>query len=102
MQEDVLEAPVAGTITASMDVNAYTDNVTGVAILAEYGTDGRLVRVDQNEYTYNKSEQINNTVTRFLDDCNAAYTYKFFVWDSLEGLKPLKNASVLAPAQPEL
>lgn len=100
--EKVLEAPVAGTITASMDVNAYTDNVTGVAILAEYDEDGRLVRVDQDEYTYNKSEQINNTVTRSLDDCNAAYTYKFFVWDSLGGLKPLKSASVLSPAQPEL
>lgn len=99
--EDVLEAPVAGTITASMDVNAYTDNVTGVAILAEYDTDGRLVRVDQDEYTYNKSTQIDNTVTRYLENCNATYTYKFFVWDSLEGLRPLKNASVLAPATPE-
>ena len=99
--EDVLEAPAVGTITASMNVNAYTDNVTGVAILAEYDTDGRLVRVDQDEYTYNKSEQINNTVTRSLDNCNAAYTYKFFVWDSLEGLRPLKNASVLAPATSE-
>ena len=97
-----LDAPAAGTITASMNVNAYTDNVTGVAILAEYDTDGRLVRVDLGEYTYNKSTQINNTVTRSLDNCNAAYTYKFFVWDSLGGLKPLKNESVLSPAQPEL
>ena len=97
-----LEAPAAGTITASMNVNAYTDNVTGVAILAEYDTYGRLVRVDLGEYTYNKSIQINNTVTRSLDNCNASYTYKFFVWDSLGGLKPLKNESVLSPAQPEL
>ena len=100
--EDVLEAPAAGTITASMDVKAYTDNVKGVAILAEYDTDGRLLRVNQDDYRYDKSTQIDNTVTRYLENCNATYTYKFFVWDSLEGLKPLKNASVLAPAQPEL
>lgn len=99
--EEVLEAPAAGTITASMDVKAYTDNVKGVAILAEYDTDGRLLRVHQDDYSYKKSEQINNTVTRYLEECSAAYTYKFFVWDSLEGLRPLKNATVLAPAQPE-
>ena len=99
--ETVLEAPVDGTITASMDVNAYTDKVTGFAILAEYDTDGKLLRVAQDEYTYNKSEKINNTVTRSLENCSAANTYKFFVWNSLEGLKSLKNASVLSPAQPE-
>ena len=84
-----------------MDVKAYTDNVKGVAILAEYDTDGRLLRVNQDDYRYDKSTQIDNTVTRYLENCNATYTYKFFVWDSLEGLKPLKNASVLAPATPE-
>ena len=99
--EKVLKAPVDGTITASMNVNAYTDNVTGFAILAEYDTDGKLLRVAQNGYTYNKSENINNTVTRSLEKCSAANTYKFFVWNSLEGLKSLKNASELSPAQPE-
>lgn len=74
-------------------------NVKGVAILAEYDTDGRLLRVNQDGYTYNKSN--NNTVTRSLEQCNTAYTYKFFVWDSLEGLHPLKNASVLAPTESE-
>ena len=95
---DALKIEGASTIAVT---GSILENSENVAILAEYDTDGRLVRVDLGEYTYNKSTQINNTVTRSLDNCNAAYTYKFFVWDSLEGLRPLKNASVLAPATPE-
>ena len=77
-----LEITVTQTGAGAVIKNNSFNSGTATIIVADYDKDGALVNVSSEEYEFSALDEKTVNFTNTL-------THKVFVWDSLEGMKPL-------------